>query len=75
VADPTKSASVSFTVGLRSSDVDGNTVIDVRDLARFCLAWNGSTAIDVTKPNLLAADLNGDGKVDDTDIDLFLKNF
>ncbi|GLH72763.1 hypothetical protein GETHLI_12650 [Geothrix limicola] len=75
VADPTKSVTVTFTVAPRSSDTTSNGIVDVLDLARICQAWNGATPIDGTNAYLSASDLNGDGLVDDNDIDLFLKNF
>ena len=58
-------------------DVAGDGVIDVRDLLAICGAWNPS--LQATDQNLggldVAADLNGDGRVDDTDIDLWIANF
>jgi subtilase family serine protease len=58
-------------------DVAGNGVIDVRDLLVICGAWNPS--LQATDQDLngldVFADLNGDGRVDDTDINLWIANF
>ncbi len=58
-------------------DVAGNGVIDVRDLLAICGAWNPSLqATDQDLDGLdVFADLNGDGRVDDTDISLWMANF
>jgi len=58
-------------------DVAGNGVIDVRDLLDICGAWNPSlqaTDQDLGGLDVFAA-LNGDGRVDDTDISLWIDNF
>ena len=59
-------ASQSITVHVKNLDVNGDSVVDVRDLLKLMGAYGTATS---------AADLNGDSTVNDADLTLFLANF
>ena len=58
-------------------DVNRDGAADVRDLLVLAGAWNPSLQATPTAFGGLdfAADLNGDGRVDDTDLDLWISHF
>jgi hypothetical protein len=58
-------------------DANGDGSVDVRDLLVVCASWNPSLqATNLVFGGLnFAADLDGDGKVDDTDIADWIANF
>jgi hypothetical protein len=58
-------------------DVNGDGVVDVRDLLVIAGAWNPNLTATTTNFGGLdfAADLDGDGRVDDTDLDLWISHF
>ena len=66
------SSSDSATITIKSRDFNGDGNTDVLDLASFARAF-GSTPSDSNWN--AAADLNGDGVVNDTDLTLFLAGF
>ena len=59
-------ASQTVTVHVKSLDINGDTLVDVRDLLTLMRAYTTYNA---------AADLNGDGLVNDADLTIFLANF
>ncbi len=62
--DATKTAAV--TINVKTKDQNADTVIDVLDLAYFARYYGTANS---------AADLNGDGIVDELDINIFLTGF
>ncbi len=80
----TGTASITLFADLNSEmDVNGDGSIDVRDLLALSAAWNPSVQATGTGPGGpgaffgldFAADLNGAGRVDDTDVDLWISHF
>jgi len=73
------SGQASLSLGAFASvmDVNGDGVVDVRDLLAICAAWNPS--LQATSSQFYGldfnADLDGAGRVDDTDINLWIQNF
>ena len=67
-ADTSRTGTATVTV--KSLDLNGDTFVDVLDLARMAADY-GKAGPTTT----LAADLNGDGFVDDTDLTMFLTGF
>ncbi len=68
LADPTKAATASVSV-VGSPDLDRNGTLDVLDLALFAASYGSQSG---QTPYRNAADLNGDGRVDEADLSLLL---
>jgi len=60
----------SVTLDINPCDIDGVLGLDVYDLLKF-LSLYGSTKAD----DILLADFNGDGKIDDADLEIILGAF
>jgi len=56
-------------------DVNGDGAIDVRDLLVISAAWGTQAAAGSLNGLNPFADLNADGKVDDTDLELWMQHF
>jgi subtilase family serine protease len=56
-------------------DVNGDGAIDVRDLLAISAAWGTQATTGNLNGLNLSADLNADGKVDDTDLSLWMQYF
>ena len=59
-------ASQTVTVHVKTLDINNDASVDVRDLLSLMGAYTAYNA---------AADLNGDGVVNDADLTIFLANF
>jgi subtilase family serine protease len=58
-------------------NTDGESYVDVRALLRIAASWSDTAMATVADQDgvVAACDLNADGKVDDTDLDLWTANF